>query len=280
MRAQAAVPNTAGASVLTSSTKSLRMVVSPTASSSKLVSYSLEKLSRNMSGPPAPWHAAPMALSAATRSAVPCFVSRTMSRSIMAFSCESCLGSIDRTGIRTILPSRTTVIVPAAAAALLLSPGSLCRTLTATSPGAAPVAGDLLATNLVACTSPHASSRASSASRTTGTSSLPSRLSLLVSGLVRYLLKKWPRRYRLAPCVGLRRVLASEPMSHGLIPTCAGMPCCDEAKAWGSSEGMSTLNTSNCPLRWTGRKTSSITLWSWSVSLTVQMNTAVFVDLM
>ena len=240
----------------------------------------MEKLSRNMSGPPAPWHAAPMALSAATRSAVHCFVSRTMSRSVVAFSCESCLGSIDRTGIRTILPSRTTVIVPAAAAALLLSPGSLWRTLTATSPGAAPVAGDLLATNLVACTSPHASSRASSASRTTGTSSLPSRLSLLVSGLVRYLLKKWPRRYRLAPCVGLRRVLASEPMSHGLIPTCAGMPCCDEAKAWGSSEGMSTLNRSNCPLRWTGRKTSSITLWSWSVSLTVQMNTAVFVDLM
>ena len=240
----------------------------------------MEKLSRNMSGPPAPWHAAPMALSAATRSAVPCFVSRTMSRSVVAFSCESCLGSIDRTGIRTILPSRTTVIVPAAAAALLLSPGSLWRTLTATSPGAAPVVGALLATNLVACTSPHASSRASSASRTTGTSSLPSRLSLDVSGLVRYLLKKWPRRYRLAPCVGLRRVLASEPMSHGLIPTCAGMPCCDEAKAWGSSEGMSALNTSNCPLRWTGRKTSSITLWSWSVSLTVQMNTAVFVDLM
>ena len=243
----------------------------------------MEKLSRNMSGPPAPWHAAPMALSAATRSAVPCFVSRTMSRSVVAFSCESCLGSIDRTGIRTILPSRTTVIVPAAAAALLLSPGSLWRTLTATSPGAAPVVGALLATNLVACTSPHASSRASSASRTTGTSSLPSRLSLDVSGLVRYLLKKWPRRYRLAPCVGLRRVLASEPMSHGLIPTCAGMPCCDEAKAWGSSEGMSALNTAiapYAPLRWTGRKTSSITLWSWSVSLTVQMNTAVFVDLM
>ena len=251
--------------------------------------------SRNMPGPPAPWHAAPMALSAAIRVASSRLNrSRAISRSVVTFCCESCSGAIRNTGTWTNLPSLATVTVrPPPPAAPPTDSGwslfSFWRTLTATSPGpAAPGVAPVVA-RPVACTSAHASSRASSASRVTGISSAPSSTSLAAKRAPRYLPNKRAGRYRWGPSVVV--VVASAPltapltapMGHGRTLICAGMPRWDCVNASGSMGSLLSARENTFPLgapaRREGMKTSSITRWSAPSSLTVQMNTAVLVDL-
>ena len=265
---------------------------------------SQSKPSRNMPGPPAPWHAVPMALSAAIRAASSRFSSRAISRSVVTFCCESCSGAIRNTGTWTNLPSLATVTVRPPAAPPAVTSGwslfSLWRTLTGTSPGPAapgpaPVAREPEASPPVACTSPHASSLASSASSTTGLSSAPSSTILAAKRAPRYLPNERAGRYRWGPSVIDCVVFAAapltapltapldEPMGHGRTSICAGMPRWERANAPGSIgsrtwRAREKTEPSGAPARRTGLKTSSITRWSRSSSLTVQMNTAVSVD--